>query len=67
MQLNVLIRLIFTKAEHYLLKNQRQFVLEENQDSDKNEERVTDIDVLQTNSKYFQKLLEGTMLKQIQI
>ena len=63
-QFRILLRTILTKAEQFLLSNQRKFVIDARSNSDKSDRSESE-DIqksFDTDSKYFSTLLEGTMI-----
>ena len=55
-------KLLFTKAEQFLLKNQRQFVLSKRDENKANSQSQASSEVLDLGSRYFYELLDGTRL-----
>ena len=64
----MLIKTLLTKSERYLLRNQRQFVLTEAQDTverESSDENILEniLENIDMDSKYFQILIDGTRLE----
>ena len=63
-QFRILLKTILTKAEQFLLSNQRKFVIDARSNSDKSD--LSESEDIQksfdTDSKYFLKLLDGTVV-----
>ena len=61
-QTKALLKVLLTQAELFLLKNQRQFVLNEKTEPSERRGSEPSIDVLDLDSRYFNELLDGTVL-----
>ena len=61
-QTKALLKVLLTQAELFLLKNHRQFVLDEKTEPSESREAKPTIDVLDLDSRYLNELLDGTVL-----